>query len=275
MKTKTFFKVIVLCMFITSSGGFFYGCQQQEMERLKSENESLKTKVKSLEEEIVKLKETDQNYFNKGVDAFNRAHSQTDYQSAADIFKQLIQKFPNSPYVTQSQHYISEITQKTSDMEKINAETTNFETAINNHNFGAASIALEKLKPLISQEEYNELNKRLYDEKNKPIETTINELVADFGDEGTGPNRLFGKVVKFPANFGYIDRGRRELTAYSEGCAKGSSISVFYNGTNMEDYFTRHDPDCKTRYMVTGKTMIYRNAFILYVQAKSIEEMEP
>jgi len=63
---------------------------------------------------------------------------------------------------------------------------------------------------------------------------------------------------------------RRELTAYSSGCAEGSSMSVFYEKTNLETLFTSKDPKCSEQYMVTGELKFFSNTGSPYIQAEEI-----
>lgn len=95
------------------------GCGQQEMEKLKAENRALADKVQALEQENAKLKETDQSYFNRGVDALKGADTKATLQSASDIFGQLVEKFPQSPYLPKAQEHIADIQKKIANADKI------------------------------------------------------------------------------------------------------------------------------------------------------------
>ena len=243
---------------------------------LESENTGLKSRVGSLEEENAKLKETDQNYFSRGIDALKFADSKGGLQSALDIFEQLAAKFPQSPYLHETQQHISYIQKRIGNIERIEVAKIRFESALGSNNFSEASAALEILGGYIPDKGYKTLSARLYEEQNKPLEITINKLISDFGTYKSQRNMqnmygMLNKRVIVYATFSWIDRSRKELRAYSDGWGKGSVISVFYDGTNMEGYFTDNDPKCcNNRYIITGITR-YSNTYELYIKAEKIE----
>lgn len=261
-------------------------CNQQELERLRAENAAftteiaaLKTKASALEIENAKLKETDQAYFNKGVDTFTTAKTLAEIKTAHDILKQLVLKFPLSPLVPQANTNISKMEHEIDRVSRLEAVKEQFQSSFAAHNFAAASASLKLLKGSISASDYKGLETRLYEEKHKPIETTINKLVSQFGSyKGNGQiDRALGMVdmrVKLEATFTSINRDRKELDADSEGWGKGSSISVFYEGTNAEEFFTNADPKCcNNRYEVIGVVKMFSNADHLYIKAEKIGQL--
>jgi len=255
------------------------GCGQKEIDRLKSENAVLKSKVETLEQENTKLKETDQAYFTKGIDAMKSADTKSALQSSLDVFTQLTEKFPNSSYSAKAQQYTADIRKKLANIDRAEAAKVKFEDALNSHKFAEASAALQSLSALIPKDDYKTLASRLHDEKNRPLDTTVNKLVSEFGSyKGRWDlQNAFGmldKRVKVEVTFTSVDRDRKELRADSDGWGKGSSISVFYDGTNMVDYFTSNDPKCcDNRYVVIGVTKMYSNADQLYIKAERIEQI--
>jgi outer membrane murein-binding lipoprotein Lpp len=272
-KFKLLFYVIAISLAIS-------GCGQQEIDRLKSENVALKSKMDALEQENTKLKETDQAYFNRGIDAMKNANTKSSLQSSLDAFTQLTEKFPESSYSAKAQQYVADIREKLTNIDRAETAKVKFEGALNAHKFTEASSALQSLSVLISEDEYKTLASRLYNEKNKPLETTVNKLVSQFGSykDRLEPQNAFGmldKRVKIEVTFTMIDRDRKELHAYSDGWAKGSPISVFYEGTNMADYFTDNDPECcDNRYIVVGVTKMYSDSDQLYIKAEKIDQLQ-
>ncbi len=273
-------------------------CGQQELEKLSAENQVLKTKVLDLEQENIeigmlrariqdleqenaKLKETDQIYFSRALDTFNNATSKASLQSALDMFIELTEKFPRSTYLPKVKQHIAEIQKKISDIERMETIRSAFNNAMASRQFATASAELEKLKLFIPINEHKALSAKLSEEQNKPTETTINRLVSDFGSlmskfDVKGMLAMDGQRVRVEATFTSIDRGRKELRADSDGWGKGSTLSVFYKGTSMEDHFTDNDPKCcNNRYIVTGVTKIYSNADQLYIKADKIEIVRP
>lgn len=244
---------------------------------LKAENDTLRAKVDSLERDNAKLKETDQSYFNRGVDTLKIANSKASLQSALDTFGQLVTKFPQSSYFHKTQQYMSDIRKRIADMERIETAKAKFESAIGSKSFSEASSALGTLKGNIPDEEHKALCIRLYEEQNKPLETTINKLVSEFGSykyrwDTQNAYGMLNKRVRVGATFTSVDRYRKELRACSDGWGEGSTIRVFYEGTNMENDFTNNDPKCcNNRYIVTGITKMYSNVAELYIKAEKID----
>jgi hypothetical protein len=187
------------------------GCGQGDIEKLKAENEALK-------QEIAKLKETDQSYFGKGVDQLKAANSKDSLQASLDTFTQLVEKFPQSPYLPKAHENISSIKQKIADLEKIETGRQKFSAALSEHHFELASAELRKLKSLIPEDEHKTLSEKLYEEKNKPLETTINKLVSEFGTKNRGWDSSVFKMidmrVRFDATFTRIDRDRKALDGW-------------------------------------------------------------
>ena len=73
----------------------------------------------------------------------------------------------------------------------------------------------------------------------------------------------------------FVDRKRKAVTGYSNGCAEGSQIEIFYKKTssNTVQFFTNNDPDCRgKRWQVVGTVKFYANAYDeVYIDAESIQ----
>jgi len=278
--------IILPCLALVLS---LSGCGKQEIAQLRAENKSLKNKINvlveentRLVEENTRLKETDQSYYERGVEAYNTAVSKVDFFHAKDIFVQMTEKFPKSSYIQNAKEYIAKGRVKIQKFEAIESNMEKFNSALRSQNFDSANLELKKLKQLISKDTYEELTQRLYEKKNKPLDTTINALVSKFAKlkraEASKENvNMFmamiqtGMRVRVPAYFASIDRNRGELSAYSDGGLQGSRIDIYYRGTNMENVFDQRDPDYGRGYLVTGMARLYSQNYTLYIQAEKIE----
>ena len=85
---------------------------------------------------------------------------------------------------------------------------------------------------------------------------------------------MLGKRVKVEATFGYISRERKSINAHNDSWVyggTGTNVTVFYAGSNMEERFTRGDPDLKRRYTITGVVRMFPNVDEPYILAEKIE----
>jgi len=101
---------IVIALFLVLSG-----CGQEEIQKLRSENEALKNKVASLEQEISKLKETADYHYQQGV-SFLSANK---YEDAKVEFETVIEKYPLSPLVTSAERQLGKVKKE---LKKIEAQ---------------------------------------------------------------------------------------------------------------------------------------------------------
>jgi len=91
---------IVIALFLVLGG-----CGQEEIQKLRSENEALKNKIASLEQEISKLKETADYHYQEGV-SFLSANK---YEDAKVEFETVIEKYPLSPLVTSAKQQLVKV----------------------------------------------------------------------------------------------------------------------------------------------------------------------
>ena len=89
------------------------GCGQQEIERLRAENESLKKKSISLEQEISKLKETADYHYKKGVESF----SAKKFEEAKSEFQTVIEKYPTSSLISSAKLKLEAVKKKLAEIE--------------------------------------------------------------------------------------------------------------------------------------------------------------
>lgn len=207
------------------------GCGQQELDKLRAENQALKTKVSSLEQENEQLKETDQNYFARSIDKIKTARtdedqpdltaqSKADLQDAGDIFEALIAKFPASPYVVKAKGYVLQIRKKVHELERIETGKETFYTALAAHDFYKATVALRGIKTLIPNDEYKALNRRISEEKNKPIEITY----LDFYTARIQEKIQYGERYRFRACV--VGGGCEGLAQANKGCGDRGMLIV-------------------------------------------------
>lgn len=244
------------------------GCGKKEINNLKTENQQLKNTIAQLQEEISSLKETDQGFFSSAVDKFNSASDKQQWQEVANDFKVFGQKFPQSPYTAQAQSYAKQATEKASELQRIDDGINKINNAIQKHHWKTARLTLQSIKNGLSTERYEQLKNYIYEESHKPIQTTINEIISD-------KYNFIGKRVSVLASLSSsVDRNRKEITAFSSGCADGSSVSVFYNKTpkNTIQWFTKNDPVCQgKRWRIVGTVEQYSNDYDIYIQAENIQ----
>ncbi len=222
-------------VFLILFGGFlliFSGCGIKE---LKQENLELSDAILRLEKTITKqkntisqlqvkiqtLEETDQHYFNVAIDAYNKAQASKtteSYQTTIDDFTLLVQKFPKSPYLADAKTYISTSQKEIGKIKAIKKGKDNIDSAIAKHNFNNAYAALNKIKVLISEGEYKTLSERIYEEKNKPLEVAIRDLVAE-------PRKYHKKRVKLDS-----------LKIFGNNIERGSFDTRLSTGSGFTDY---------------------------------------
>jgi hypothetical protein len=263
------------------------GCGGEERRRLEGENTALKARVASLDETVRRLQETvrrlqetDQAYLAKAVELLKAAHAQptvANLRAASEAYADVIAKFPASPSVPAARERLNWLLARIKDAIKVEQAQQQMEAAVAAGRFDDARASVEQVKLLIGAATYERLVNRIDEEKSKPTETTINRLVSTWGTrEGKrelgGDIGLGGRRVKVDATFASIDRNRKSLNAYSDGWAKGSSLTVFYGGSNLEGHFTDNDPKCcGNRYTVIGTLRVYSNSDDIYIKADRID----
>jgi DNA repair exonuclease SbcCD ATPase subunit len=250
--------------------------QENELQAARKELSNLESENVRLRTENAKLQETDQALFSKGVEEHLAASSKDGMRLALGTFTELTMKFPKSALAQNAKQHIAELQKSISDIEQLEAARSKFEDALKADRFKDASEALQQLSSLISADERKSLSSRLYEAENRPIEMTVNELVSRFGSLVRSGNLwdLLGKRVKVEASFGYIARDRKSIEAHNDSSmigGTGTHVTVFYAGSNMEERFTRGDPDPQRRYTITGVVRMFANVDEPYILAEIIE----
>ena len=278
-------KILIVLLF----GFFSVGCGQEEINTLKTENAQLKAQIAQLQQENTELKDTEQNRFNRAVDLLKAANDLKSYRKAEETFSEFIAKFPSSTYLAQAQKNRQDAKNKADNIEKINNAKADIKGFIASRNWKAANRTLQSIKNDISQERYEKIKKLIEDERYKPEKTTIDKLVAEIYELQNSYNEEdFNKAWNFRQNgrrvevVGYIaaqsiDVKRKSITFYGKsGCINGEDIKVFYDKTNLVNYFLNLNPDsirCGDAYRIVGKAKTYSNSSDIYIQAETIEKI--
>lgn len=280
--SKKMFSVVISLFFLSACGNSKQ--LATEKESLQKENEGLKVQVQQLtaennkfkmELEIAKteledLKQTDQYLFSKAKEYFESSN----LKDAKDLLDKLFTRFPNSIYKTQASGLLKDVNSKIAIIDTVENGEREIESAISNQEFGKAWAMLKSIKKYISADSYNKVAKEIDYEQNKPIHTTINQLVSDMGNPRNVQVKWLNKRVIVDATFTAVDRGNKTLNAYSDGRYRGSELKVTYEGTNLESLFTNRDPIPDNRYMVTGIVKLgIPFSYNPYIEAEKIDEI--
>jgi len=270
------------------------GCNTSRVNNLERENKKLKVRsaeqtkiIENLKQEISikdtkirKLSETDEAYFRKGTEQLQEGANKNSEELLAksiSTFTDLIVKFPHTKLKALAEQRILLASKKKKIIKVARDVWRKFDEAMKTQDYNKAAAQLEILKSYIPLSDYKNLQVKLDLEKNKPVETTINKLVSEFGVaknkyDVKGMYSMRGRRVSFATTFTSIDRSRQALAGMSDGWGKGSRLEVFYAGTELEEHFTNNDPKCcDNRYKVTGVLNIYSNAGELYLKAEKIK----
>ncbi len=243
--------------------GLMIGCNSAKIEELKTENDTLKKQIAEQQQEITNLKETADYHYQQGVTALGA----NDYEKAEGEFETVINKYPLSPLCVSAKQSLVKTRAELEKTKKISMGKQDVEASINSHDFDKATQKLNEIRSLISSAEYKDIKSRIYEEANKPIETTINRIVSEFGSRNLN---LDGKRLKIRCSFGYIDRKEKSIIAYNDAPGFGSSLKVYYEGSNKESYFTENEPDRHARYTVIGRACSISDAYGAFINAESI-----
>lgn len=258
----------------------FTACDNGELERLRQENASLKAQV-------AELSETEQNRFNKAVDLFNTANDLQSYHLAEKTFGSFIEKFPTSSYLESAKQHKQQAKNKADNIEKVANTKAEIASLIAQRKWGAATNKVNSIKNLIERSEYNALLKQIREERYKPEKITIDRLVAEIdalnGDKFSNFIEKGRRVEIIGYSTSYIDVKNKSFTVYGKaGCRKGENVEVFYEDTNLVDYFLDLNPQCGDKYRVVGtahkKLSLFgvsaiRSDIDIYIIAETIERI--
>ncbi len=272
-------KKILLSLLIIAAGYAFYVCtqndaakQQEEMANLKKENTELKdniaqleTKNKELEAQVAELSENEQNKFNKAYDLLNNAREASDYRGAEEAFASFLAKYPASAYIEQAKKAQKEANTKAQHLEWIDKQKITIKQQIKDKNWAAAEETANSLGKYIDKEEYEKYKQTIYEEKNKPIETTIANLISY-------QKEFHGKRIKINAACQSINLDERSL--YVEDSGFSIKVEYMWRPSIVERF--ANNPRCNNVKIVGTfwANHYYYGEFInRSISAESIEEL--
>lgn len=265
MKTRYCLKIIFSCIALF----VFSACNQDEINRLQKENEALKSKNRELEAQVAELSETEQNKFGKAADLLSNAKSAADYRKAEEAFASFAAKYPISSYLEQAQKKQDDAKTKAEQLEWIDDQRKSIKTAMENKDWNAASKTVWLIRKVISKEEYDGYVKKIDEEKNKPIKTTISRLAKAAQDD---VYKLIGKRVELVGKNGLLSDTSKNILGLHDG---NKEIQIYY-GKDMEDYFldNRFSP-MSAQFKVIGRVSNQLDLFdIPMIIAEKIERIK-
>ena len=245
---------------------------QEEMTNLKKENAALKdnvaqleTKNKELEAQVAELSENEQNKFNKAYDLLNNAREASDYRGAEEAFASFLAKYPASAYIEQAKKAQKEANTKAQHLEWIDKQKITIKQQIKDNNWAAAEETANSLGKYIDKEEYEKYKQTIYEEKNKPIETTIGNLISY-------QEKFHKKRIKINATCQSINLAEKYL--YVED--SGFSIRVGYGRFPSLVARFANNPRCNN-VKIVGEFWASRYSFGEFIdraiRAESIEDL--
>lgn len=129
---------------------------------------------------------------------------------AEEAFALFLDKYPVSKYVEQAKKAQKEANTKAQHLEWIDKQKITIKQQIKDKNWAAAEKTANSLGKYIDKEEYEKYKQTIYDEKNKPIETTIGRLISFKND-------FVNKRVQINASRSSINLGERYLYVKDSG----------------------------------------------------------
>ena len=252
---------------------------------IKKENEILKKENIILKNENLVLKETDQSYFNKAIDIFKTSKLISDFQNAENAFDIMMEKFPLSAYKKNAEAYKQKIQKKIKHLNEIEAFNLKYNSLVNEKDWNEALKTLESAKGILTDNEYQKHKEYIESEKNKPIETTINKLVADvasstkeiFSNNNKYSNYRSGnvnvKLVGYTIYDHYVKRDRESIRIRNS-VTSGEYIEIFYSKLDQanKNFFINNDFTCKYNegweIEVIGNVRLYSDSDDPYIVIK-------
>ena len=271
-------KKVLLSLLIIAAGYAFYVCNQnmndmrQKLELMQNdaakhqeEMTNLKKENTSLKDTIAELSENEQNKFSKSYDLLRNAKEAKDFRMAEEAFASFLAKYPASAYIEQAKKAQKEANTKAQHLEWIDKQKITIKQQIKDKNWAAAEETANSLGKYIDKEEYEKYKQTIYDEKNKPIETTIANLVSY-------QKEFHEKRIKINAACQSINLDERSL--YVED--SGFSIKVEYRWRPSIVERFANNPRCNN-VKIVGKFLAnryYYGEFInRSISAESIEDL--
>ena len=244
---------------------FLVSCNDEELNKLKQENEQLKTKIEMLEQENNKLKETAEMYWQNAIESFNNKK----YFETKDTLKNLIDNFPTSDLVEKAKEKIKEIEliekKKIEEENKI-IKTLPKELAKVKNALDAEKLlndldkkyddTYSKLKAVIS-EKRNEIREKI--EKEKQMQEKLKQLGIEIVnirtcfriDSGNfGPISIRYYIPRVDISIKNISPSQTSFSISGNFICKGKQCGTFIKNKTVE-------PNCEQKISVEAEQEYY------------------
>lgn len=252
---------------------------QQKFKSAKDHVGHLELTIAKLEQEISVLKETDQHYFNRAVDLYNAANGLNGYEAAQAAFDKLLQKFPTTSYSAKANEYKADLQKKIDKEKAVATAKQEVDKLFSEKRWDDAKAKLESVKNILGEKEFQQLHQKIDEEQNKPEKYSVNQLVFWGEKLGYRFTLATGQITKRVEIAGYlggdifIDRKNSNFTMYngfSGYTTQGESISVYYDKTDLADFFLNNVFKEKQSVKVIGTVRSYSNSSDIYIRAEKI-----
>lgn len=169
---------------------FFVSCKsatlEEENKKLKEQVQQLNAELEKLKDELEDLKQTDTYLYSKSMEYIKESDKDVDAQKqrefllkAKELFDKLFNRYPASQYVSIAKNSAKAVNDTIALIGKINKAEDDINASISDHNFDKAWVILKSIKPHIAEDYYKQIAKRIDEEKNKPIELSVLDLISD------------------------------------------------------------------------------------------------
>jgi hypothetical protein len=282
-------------------------CNQDELARLRQENASARrdkeaievkvksleqevarlnetrAKVKNLEQEVARLNETEANIYAHAIEALREADDSAGdneqgikrYETAIDLLVRFVERFPHSQNIGEAKKATERGKKSMGALGRLSGATAEFKEALSSNDFAAAEASVKRIGTLGKAELAKKLDKELFEAKNRPIEISVRDLLAEavryIGKRVTvGPLLVVNNNIK-RASFGthpYTGSGTR-------GYDGDVRLEVRYKGADELGAWRHLEGDGHTVISATGVFRPFSDdMFSGYVDAMTIHQME-
>lgn len=236
-----------------------------QLEKLQVENIQLKNELDS-------LKRTDLYYYQSGIDFYELAqknNSLKEIEKSKKLFEDLLKKFPNSIYSSESKLKLKELVAIKDKIEKYTSIVSQIYSFADSQDYKKALQLLYKSKQLLNTNEFENSKKYIEERRDKPIRVSIRELLSE-------PNKYAGKIVEVSSLRAISNdvQGKHFFTYRSTGSGRldydfDLGINVLYDKASNRDVLIYLTNDNYPEMTVIGK-FIY-SFFVGYLDAKEIK----
>lgn len=237
-----------------------------QIEKLQQENTQLKTELDS-------LKRTDLYYYQSGITSFDSAqknNSLKEIEKSKKSFEELLKKFPNSSYLSESKLKLKELAILKDKIEKYNSTVSQIYSFAEAQEYKKALQLLSKSKQLLNPDEFEELKKLIEKQRDKPIIVSIRDLLSE-------SKTYEGKIVEVSSLRAISNDVQRKYFSTYKSTGIGRldfdtdlGIKVYYDKASNRDELIYLTGDNNPEMTVIGK-FVYYSFFGSYIDAKEIK----